>query len=90
MHRVNRALSMEDLDNALRNSPTRRKERPVMKVTEEMVTRFLGWKLPQTFAPDGGVTFKPPENPHLWPVGTNILTATEARAMLEHVLADAP
>jgi hypothetical protein len=59
-----------------------------MKVTDEMVTRFLGWKLPQTFSPDNGITFKPPQNPILWPVGTNLLTDPEARAMLEHVLGD--
>jgi len=63
----------------------RLEERP--RVTEEMVTRFLGWKLPQDFNPDGGVTFKPINHPACWPVGTNLLTAVQARAMLEHVLA---
>lgn len=57
-----------------------------MKVTEEMVTRFLGWELPQTFAPDAGISFTPPQIPEWWPVGTNLLTAVEVRAMLEHVL----
>jgi hypothetical protein len=61
-----------------------------MKVTDEMVRRFLGWKLPATFSPDNGVTFSPPKNPQLCPVGTNLLTDPEARAMLEHVLADSP
>lgn len=64
-----------------------------MKVTDEMVTRFLGWKLPQDFAPDCGISFdgrKPDQyNPSReWPVGTNLLTATQARAMLEYVLGD--
>ena len=59
----------------------------VMKVTNEMVTRFLGWKLPQDFMPDGGVTFTPINHPNAWPIGTNLLTAVQARAMLEHVLA---
>ena len=58
-----------------------------MKVTDEMVTRFLGWKLPQDFNPDGGVTFTPINHPACWPIGTNLLTAVQARAMLEHVLA---
>ncbi len=57
-----------------------------MKVTKEMVDRFLRWKLPKTFMPDAGVTFIPPSNPHSWPTGTNLLTSTEARAMLEFVL----
>lgn len=66
-----------------------------MQVTDEMVNRFLGWKLPEDFAPDCGITFKPMRNEHMpWggdknePVGTNLLTAVQARAMLEHVLAE--
>lgn len=58
-----------------------------MKVTEEMVTRFLQWKLPRSFRPDGGISFVPSDNPLLWPTGTNLLNDPEARAMLEHVLA---
>jgi hypothetical protein len=63
-----------------------------MVVTDEMVNRFLNWKLPASFSPDCGISFdgrKPDElNPHGkgWPVGTNLLTAIEAREMLEHVL----
>ena len=62
-----------------------------MKVTEEMVNRFLCWRLPSDFSPDCGINFdgrKPDQwNPNKgWPVGTNLLTATQARAMLEHVL----
>lgn len=72
-----------------------------MKVTDEMVHRFLAWELPRDFAPDGGVTFhrevltavghRPRESmgPGWWPVGTNLLTAAQARAMLEHVLGGA-
>jgi hypothetical protein len=52
----------------------------------EMVTRFLGWRLPEDFRPDGGVTFTPINHPACWPVGTNLLTATQAQAMLEHVI----
>jgi hypothetical protein len=66
-------------------------EMPV--VTDEMVNRFLAWKLPENFAPDGGITFMPRSNEHMpWggnknePTGTNLLDATQARAMLEHVL----
>ncbi|MBS0558119.1 MAG: hypothetical protein JSR27_11960 [Proteobacteria bacterium] len=64
-----------------------------MKVTDEMVTRFLGWKLPQDFLPDCGISFTPymvgePLRP-LWPIGTNLLHAGQARAMLEHVLCEA-
>lgn len=65
-----------------------------MKVTDEIVSRFLAWKLPREFAPDGGVSFTPPHpafDPEThWPSGTNLLTATQARAMLEHVLGGLP
>ena len=54
----------------------------------EMVNRFLGWKLPSDFAPDAGVSFKPTyphDSPH-WPIGTNLLTAEQAKAMIKHML----
>lgn len=54
-------------------------------VTDEMVNRFLTWSLPRDFSPDCGIAFNPP-TPTSWPVGTNLLTATQARQMLEHVL----
>lgn len=63
------------------------------KQMDAMVNRFLGWKLPADFNPDCGITFKrthsdtapwgPQKNE---PVGTNLLNAEQARAMLEHVL----
>lgn len=61
-------------------------KRAEKRVTDEMVTRFLGWRLPDDFLPDGGIAFVKPTNPHLWPVGTNLLTDPQARAMLAHVL----
>lgn len=54
-----------------------------MKVTHEMVDRFLSWKLPDDFAPDCGIIFTPSSQ---WPVGTNLFTADQARTMLEHAL----
>lgn len=61
-----------------------------MKVTDDMVNRFLTWSLPADFAPDCGISFKPVSTPNSWPVGTNLLTATQARQMLEHVLGVPP
>lgn len=54
---------------------------------DALVNRFLGWKLPQTFAPDAGISFVPPAHKEWWPIGTNLLTADEAKAMFEYVLA---
>ena len=58
---------------------------------EQMVNAFLCWKLPQTFNPDCYISFAPkPDyrgNPPTWPVGTNLFSYTEAKAMVEHMLA---
>lgn len=61
-------------------------------VLKTMVDRFLAWKLPNDFAPDCGIRFDAeaakkldPRNARYEPVGTNLLTAGQARAMLEHV-----
>ena len=69
-------------------------ERKDMPVTDEMVSRFLGWKLPSDFCPDAGISFKAEFNestPYPMrhePTGTNLLTYDQARAMLVHVLAE--
>lgn len=74
---------------------------PSATVTTEMVDRFLSWKLPEDFHPDAGISFspffnveynakqgKPPQRHE--PIGTNLLNADQARAMLEHVLGVKP
>ena len=53
-----------------------------VKVSEEMVSRFLSWPLPQSVRADACAT--DPTYPHR--IGTNLLTADEARQMLEYVL----
>lgn len=60
---------------------------------DKMVERFLSWSLPESFNPDGGISFKKTFNDHLpehsgvnRPSGTNLFTAVEAREMLEYVL----
>lgn len=50
---------------------------------DELVNRFLAWKLPQSVCADLCATDN--KYPHSRS-GTNLLTATEARQMLEHVL----
>lgn len=60
---------------------------------KHMVQRFLGWKLPEDFRPDGGVTFKAEFNKHTahpmrhQPTGTNLLDARQAEAMVRHIVA---
>lgn len=66
---------------------------------KHMVDRFLMWKLPADFNPDGGISFDPvvsyfgsPEkrDQRREPVGTNLLTATQAEAMVRHMLEGMP
>jgi len=63
---------------------------------KHMVSRFLSWKLPENFNPDGGISFKREFNEHTAhpmkhePTGTNLLDATQAEAMVRHMLSGLP
>lgn len=55
-----------------------------------MVDRFLGWRLPESFAPDCYISFNPEplkQWPGMWPVGTNLLDADQAEQMVRYMLA---
>src|SRR5687768_2976029 len=59
---------------------------------KHMVNRFLCWKLPDNFRPDGGISFDRVANlgtEHQYyrePVGTNLLDAVQAEAMVLHMV----
>ena len=57
---------------------------------DAMVSRFLSWRLPENFSPDCGISFTRINHPTSWPVGTNLFTAEQAKAMILHMLAAAP
>lgn len=63
---------------------------------KHMVDRFLSWKLPENFRPDGGINFKAAFNEHTdypmrhEPSGTNLLDATQADAMVRHMIDGMP
>lgn len=63
---------------------------------KHMVDRFLCWKLPSDFSPDAGISFKADFNEHTEypmrhePVGTNLLTAQQAEAMIRHLIEGVP
>jgi hypothetical protein len=69
-------------------------------MTEEqikyMVDRFLGWRLPENFNPDAGISFKKTFNDHLPtpmkhdPSGTNLLDATQATEMVRYLIDGLP
>ena len=65
-------------------------------MTEEqikhMASRFLGWKLPENFRPDGGISFKPTFNDHLpqpmkaSPSGTNLFDYGQVLEMVRYMV----
>jgi hypothetical protein len=61
-----------------------------------MVNRFLAWRLPENFNPDGGISFKRMRNEQTSfpaknePVGTNLLDAVQAEEMIRHLLDGLP
>ena len=61
-----------------------------------MVSRFLGWRLPENFNPDGGISFKRMFNENTpWPmksepVGTNLFDATQTEAMIRYLVEGLP
>lgn len=63
---------------------------------KHMVDRFLGWKLPQDFKPDAGISFKATFNEHTahpmkhQPSGTNLFDATQADAMVRYLIEGLP
>jgi glutaredoxin len=79
-------------------------ERPAVVVPSEdqikhMTNRFLGWRLPEDFRPDDGISFEPEFNKE-WnasqgkppqrrtPTGTNLFSYTQAEAMVRYMLGD--
>lgn len=60
---------------------------------KQMVDRFLGWKLPENFNPDGGINFKKMRNENTsWPAkneptGTNLFDAQQAEEMVRYMVA---
>jgi hypothetical protein len=63
---------------------------------KHMANRFLGWRLPESFSPDGGITFDPVSNkgtPYEYrhqPVGTNLFDYTQAVEMVRHMIEGLP
>lgn len=63
---------------------------------KHMTNRFLGWRLPDNFNPDGGVFFEKTRNEgttyeHTFaPVGTNLFSAIQAEAMIRYMLEGLP
>ena len=63
---------------------------------KHMVNRFLGWRLPENFSPDAGISFKAQFNEHTphpmkhQPSGTNLFDAQQAEAMVRYMAEGLP
>lgn len=63
---------------------------------KHMTQRFLCWKLPTDFCPDGGISFKADFNENTpWPsrhepTGTNLFDYSQAKAMVLAMIEDMP
>jgi len=64
---------------------------------KHMAGRFLGWRLPENFNPDCGISFRRthseqgPWGPQKYePVGTNLFDATQADAMVRYMIEGLP
>lgn len=63
---------------------------------KHMVDRFLTWQIPESFQPDGGISYTQVINAHTGrpyehgPVGTNLLDAQQAAAMIRHMIDGMP
>ncbi len=62
---------------------------------KHMVDRFLGWRLPAYFSPDGGISYQRPNYAHApaehdRPTGTNLFDAQQATEMVRYMLQGLP
>lgn len=63
---------------------------------KHMVNRFLGWRLPENFRPDAGISFKAEFNEHTKhpmkhePIGTNLLDWNQAEVMVRYLVDGLP
>lgn len=61
---------------------------------KHMVDRFLGWRLPENFNPDAGISFQKTFNENTpypmkhEPTGTNLFDASQAEEMIRYMLAE--
>lgn len=63
---------------------------------KHMVSRFLGWRLPEHFHPDAGISFDPISNRgrsfehRREPSGTNLFDAQQAEEMVRYMIEGMP
>lgn len=66
----------------------------IEELIKQITNRFLGWKLPDDFSPDAGISFKRDFNEGTKypmkhePIGTNLFTAVQTEEMIRYILGD--
>lgn len=93
------AEDMQDVVLVLREAADELDGRKGLMTEEQikhMVDRFLGWRLPENFSPDAGISFKAAFNEYSAykgkhePTGTNLFEAAQAEAMVRYMLEGMP
>jgi hypothetical protein len=73
---------IEALTDHPRDAPKNQDE-----IIKAMVSRFLAWKIPESFNPDGGISFDRTRLSSAHPpIGTNLFDFNQATAMVRHML----
>jgi hypothetical protein len=65
---------------AATQAPSEQQAGEAEQMASAMADFFCGWRLPDNFSPDAGITFKQ-YHPAAWPTGTNLFTHEQAKAM---------
>lgn len=87
-------ISLELMDELEFQLSKLKVEEPKRLTTDEMVnvmaSRFLSWKLPKDFHPDGGIKFdhKYSHDSISYPTGTNLFHYEQAKEMLKFIIGD--
>jgi hypothetical protein len=94
--RIDRAAAIraEAAVSALESSPPDRKDHDMTEAQiKHMVDRFLQWRLPKDFNPDGGISYQRPNyapEVDATPSGTNLLDAAQATDMVRFMVDGLP
>jgi hypothetical protein len=93
-HKTEMAGILDAIAAELRDQPDRPGETAITpNQVKYMVDRFLGWRLPKDFNPDAGISYTRPNyepNVDATPSGTNLFDASQAAAMVRHMVEGMP
>src|SRR6185437_7796040 len=92
-NKLNQTLSTAEMYKRLWNQSCDNAE-PYIRSDQlkHIINRFLQWRLPSDFCPDGGISFQQvlnegtPYEHKNEPVGTNLLSYTQAEEMIRYIL----